>query len=505
MTAVAIVLTLSLLLGTVYVLTGSQCCCGGGSSSSSKSSVSRSVSAPTSASASRSVSASASASGSGPVPSRSGGPGVCCPALPPQLGAFFSCVSSASTSQGTFQPPPTPVPPPPGGGTRVPFAPDYSCQYCAGNKGGTVGTPTYWKFTGFFFASFLQCFNGDWLMAKIPGSETCSWISDPSAVCVAVFTLGPDPDCDVQLQLTNRLTGDVAVYFGKLANLGNGCDCCVPVQVTLSSSSLPTAVPTTLLLTPLGCFPDHPPDFSSSSVSQPSAESCACHDEALCFNLQHDNSYVAVGACATIQLVCTGTGPTGWVLVVTINGVTFTYQAQPGSVCDPFNLRFFNVAGCCGEWHVVVNTDTWPCGSSSSSSSESLSSSSVSSSASVDVVSTQCCPQPVNTILYANFSNISGCATLDGKVVPLTWNGVAWQGTFLTGSGSATIAMKCLGIATDQGIQFFWNLTMLGACTTSGNNVLATDALCTPVMMVTFNPVTIAGCCTGTIKVVVIQ
>jgi hypothetical protein len=537
-----------LLVMTVYYVPGG-CCCGERSSSVSSQSVSESSASLSSASApsasSQSVRPSVSeASASGPpssqpsasasapsavpesagpsasvpqqssspsppsappsssvaVPSSSLGPiGPCCDGLtlPPELGLFLTCATATQTNGDTWAPPQTQLPPvgpgpPPTGG----------CPACA-------SSPGTWNFQGGGFLGTFFGFNGFWTLIQLEPTS-CKWASDPADPYFATFVV--NANCTVTLTLRSPgnlafIPAGVAVYKGTL---GAGCDCCSPVKVVLSSVQTGTVtggaelVPPSLILKPLGCQQQPPTPPASGGAASASASGCECSPDEACLVLQSDGSYAGVGAASGVgfALACSGNDPTAWTMSVTVNGFTETYSANGGFGCDPFSLLFFNVVGPCGEWHAVISTDTSPCGSSSSSGSSSASS----------VAGCSCLPLGSPVTLYATVINLSGCGSMFASY-QLTWNPIfTWtntvgqkqSGAWVTlGSpqcnSGGTIIVIAIGCddSTNRMVLISWD-----AGTSTVVPVPASSVSCTPVMVI-WNELGVAECCSGTVELVV--
>jgi hypothetical protein len=394
---------------------------------------------------------------------------------------FLVCPSPVSASSIEFNP---------GGGGGSGANP---CPYCKARPDGSIPTPTSWSFNSpQFFQGIFQCFKGLWTMVQGSADAPCQYTSDPADICVAKLII--NADCTVQLTLTVR-GGNQAIYKGTLP----ACDCCSPLKLNLSSETQP-GCPDVLLITPSGCTSSPAP----SPVS--SASPCVCQPCSVCLTQQGDGSFLGNGCGSTWQLVCQGTDATGYVLLVTINGQTNTYQAQPGSTCSPFSVLFFNVLGTCGEWEVTINTNTAPCSSSSSISSTSSTSSTsaaagiTSSTSSVSAaggVLTNCCPNAIPVTLHVTFTNGTGaCTCLNGVVVTITNLGGAssniWQGSITACGTTVLVTMSCIN---QVGVGFVWTINLNGGLPT-----IASTVTCSPPDIVFNGIVPSATVCGGTIK-----
>jgi len=224
--------------------------------------------------------------------------------------------------------------------------------------------------------------------------------------------------------------------------------------------------------------------------------------------------YVYVsGSNYCIQLICDGDSSTACVSNVICNPFFFTanlrncLSSSSGSssssiICCPNTCYTFTLSGLdCplnGTYVLLANGScVWITGSVSSSSSSSSSSSMSSSSSSIAYV--PCCQNGLPTVLYGTITNLSGCACLDGEVLTFRWDSgfSLWRSTITASCSNppAPVVLECNNNS--------WGLGIAGVNPAGCVGNFGTGSwTCSP-LNITFSPVSITGCCTGTIKVVV--
>jgi hypothetical protein len=125
-----------------------------------------------------------------------------------------------------------------------------------------------------------------------------------------------------------------------------------------------------------------------------------------------------------------------------------------------------------------------------------------------------CCASPVPETLYATIQNVSGCACLDGLVVPIVFNGLnMWAGQVAACTGFYVIVqMPCGAYAPGFSLTVFCHNIAVGAgCGGTGRDVVADGGgSCDPfneswsgLVMKQLQACT--TCCLGTIDVIVTE